>query len=102
MIRLKEIFKIRYFKKYFDCEIVKKVAIMKFFRQMHHVISALDGLDIDYDTFALLLGLAAAVAGYALYQVILTKGRRKRSLEYEESFPTRMVNAISDLVWHGK
>ena len=67
-----------------------------------NVRSALDGLDIDYDTFALLLGLAAAVAGYALYQVILTKGRRKRSLEYEDSFPTRMVNAISDLVWHGK
>lgn len=75
---------------------------MKFVRQNVLVISALDGLNIDYDTFALLLGLAGAVAGYALYQVIQTKGRRKRSLEYEDSFPTRMVNAISDLVWHGK
>lgn len=64
--------------------------------------SALDGLDIDYDTFALLLGLAAAVAGYALYQVILTKGRRKRNVESEESFAGRMVNAVSDLVWHGE
>ena len=75
---------------------------MKYIKQIANQISALDGLDIDYDTFALLLGLAAAVAGYALYQVIQTKGRRKRSMEYEEPFPERLVNAISDLVWHGK
>ena len=63
----------------------------------------MDGLDIDYDTFALLLGLAAAVAGYALYQVILTKGRRKRSIENnEEASAKTTIDALSDLVWHGK
>ena len=66
------------------------------------IISALDGFEIDYDTFALLLGLGAAVAGYALYQVIQTKGRRKRSIENEEPYSKRVMDAVSDLVWHGK
>ena len=69
----------------------------------YFLTSALDGLEIDYDTFALLLGLASAVAGYALYQVIQTKGRRKRSVQQEEhSFPKRMLDALTDLIWHGK
>ena len=66
------------------------------------MVSALDGLEIDYDTFALLLGLASAVAGYALYQVILTKGRRKRSIETNRPFWRIAVEALTDLVWHGK
>ena len=80
----------------------KDQEIMKQIINHFYAISALDGLDIDYDTFALLLGLAAAVAGYALYQVVLTKGRRKRSIENNETSAKTTIDALSDLVWHGK
>ena len=61
---------------------------------------ALDGLDIDYDTYVLLLGLALAAGAFALYQIILTKGRRR-------SFTTQSwwefsIDRLSDLVWTGK
>ena len=60
---------------------------------------ALDGLDIDYDTFVLLLGLAVAAAAFGLYQIIVTKGRRKRR---EVSSYTWWLDRLSDSVWLGK
>jgi hypothetical protein len=61
---------------------------------------ALDGLDIDFDTFVLLLGVATAAAAFALYQIILTKGRR-RSLQ-SQSWWNFVVDRLTDLVWTGK
>ncbi len=61
---------------------------------------ALDGLEIDYDTFVLLLGVATAAAAFALYQIILTKGRR-RSFS-NQSWWQFLVDRLSDLVWTGK
>ena len=62
---------------------------------------ALDGLDIDYDTFVLLLGLATAAAAFGLYQIIVTKGRRKRSFSHD-SWWHMAVDRLSDMVWSGK
>ena len=61
---------------------------------------ALDGLDIDYDTYILLLGAALAAGAFALYQVILTKGRR-RSFG-SQSWWEFSLDRLSDLVWNGK
>ena len=63
---------------------------------------ALDGLDIDYDTFVLLLGIATAAAAFALYQIIVTKGRRKRSAIEDSSWWQSSVDRLSDFVWTGK
>ena len=63
---------------------------------------ALDGLDIDYDTFVLLLGIATAAAAFALYQIIVTKGRRKRSAIEDSSWWQSSVDRLSDFVWMGK
>ena len=63
---------------------------------------ALDGLDIDYDTFVLLLGLATAAAAFGLYQIIVTKGRRKRSMMNSDTWWQFALDRLSDLVWSGK
>ena len=42
--------------------------------------SLTDLIDIDYETLVLLLGVAGAGASWALYQTILTKGRRSFGL----------------------
>ena len=62
---------------------------------------ALDGLDIDYDSYILLLGLAAAAGAYALYQIILTKGRR-RSFTSGQTWWQFSLDRLSDFVWTGK
>ena len=61
---------------------------------------ALDGLDIDYDTYVLLLGLALAAGAFALYQIILTKGRRRSFTS--QSWSEFAIDRLSDLVWTGK
>ena len=61
---------------------------------------ALDGLDIDYDTYVLLLGLALAAGAFALYQIILTKGRRRSFTS--QSWWEFSIDRLSDLVWTGK
>ena len=61
---------------------------------------ALDGLDIDYDTYVLLLGLALAAGAFALYQIILTKGRRRSFTS--QSWWEFAIDRLSDLVWTGK
>jgi len=61
---------------------------------------ALDGLDIDYDSYILLLGLAAAAGAYALYQIILTKGRR-RSFTSGQTWWQFSLDRLSDFVWTG-
>ena len=62
----------------------------------------MDGLDIDYDTFVLLLGLATAAAAFGLYQIIVTKGRRKRSMMNSDTWWQFALDRLSDLVWSGK
>ncbi len=61
---------------------------------------ALDGLDIDYDSYVLLLGVALAAGAFALYQIILTKGRR-RSFSHQ-SWWSFAIDRLSDFVWTGK
>ena len=61
---------------------------------------ALDGLDIDYDSYILLLGLALAAGAFALYQIILTKGRR-RSFQ-NQSWWQIGIDRLSDFVWTGE
>ena len=62
---------------------------------------ALDGLDIDYDSYILLIGLALAAGAYALYQIILTKGRR-RSFTSGQTWWQFSLDRLSDFVWTGK
>ena len=62
---------------------------------------ALDGLDIDYDSYILLMGLALAAGAYALYQIILTKGRR-RSFHTGQSWWQFALDRLNDFVWTGK
>ena len=62
---------------------------------------ALDGLDIDYDSYILLLGLALAAGAFALYQIMLTKGRR-RSFTSGQSWWQNPLDRLADFVWTGE
>ncbi|TRY80662.1 hypothetical protein TCAL_16765 [Tigriopus californicus] len=55
-------------------------------------------LDIDYETFALLLGVAGAIASFVLFTVISSAGRR-RSLP-GGSVGVSWLNILSDFVYH--
>lgn len=58
-------------------------------------------LDIDYETFALILGAAGALAAYVLYTVILSNGRRSFSRALIDEGPD-FFSQLSDHVWAGK
>ena len=61
------------------------------------------GTQLDYETFALALAALGLVAGFAIYQAILSNGKRKRSFgqEQENSEPS-WLEKISDFVYQGK
>ena len=58
-------------------------------------------IDLDYETFALILAAAGALSAYILYQTILTKGRRSLGSSLLGG-GNNWLDQLTDVVYHGK